>query len=59
MTLELCELTIDDLKVMRKYLLYLYATGGANDPKHHEIGMQLDRICYELVRRTGDSKWKS
>lgn len=58
MTLRLCELTIDDLRAMRKHLLRRYVETAPDDPKHKEIGIKCDLVSLELVRRTGDKKYK-
>ena len=58
MTYALCDLTIEDLRHLRRWLLYRYVYTDPKSTIHHSIGEKVDLVSLELVRRTGDKKWK-
>lgn len=58
MTYALSDLTIDDLRNLRKELMWRYANTDVKSSLHHSIGEKIDLVSLELVRRTGDQKWK-
>ncbi len=58
MTYALCDLTIQELKDLRKWLLIRYANTDVESRIHVAIGEKADQVSLELVRRTGDPKYK-
>jgi len=50
--------TIDELKYLRKSLLYRFNYVPATDKRRNEYRLQVNAIARELVRRTGDKRWK-
>tara|TARA_R100001369_G_scaffold92824_1_gene140210 strand:+ start:5754 stop:5930 length:177 start_codon:yes stop_codon:yes gene_type:complete len=49
---------IEDLKRLRKYLMFRYINTDIKDVKHAQYGNEIDRIGLELNRRTGETKYK-
>ena len=56
--LKLSENRIEDLKRLRKYLLFMYVSKDIKDVKHAQYSNEIDKIGLELNRRTGDKKYK-
>lgn len=56
--LEFSEVETEDLKLIRRFLLWRYAFTTPTDPKHYQYGRQADDVGRELVKRTGDQRWK-
>jgi len=56
--LKLSEDSIEDLKRLRKYLLFMYIATDIKDIKHAQYGNEIDRIGLELNKKTGERKYK-
>ena len=56
--LEFSELEIEDLKLLRKFLLLRYVNTKPTEPNHVKYGKYADAVAIDLVRKTGNPKYK-
>ena len=49
---------IEDLKRLRKYLMFMYVDTDIKDIKHAQYAKEIDKIGLELNKRTGERKYK-
>ena len=52
------EISVDELRKLRKYLFFRYVATDLEDIRHSQYGNEIDRIGLELNRRTGETKYK-
>tara|TARA_R100000935_G_C2675129_1_gene100447 strand:+ start:121 stop:297 length:177 start_codon:yes stop_codon:yes gene_type:complete len=57
--LRLSEVSVDELKRMRWFLLFRYNDCKSTDPKHQRYGNEFNKVSRELNRRTGETKYKA
>jgi len=55
---DISKVTTEDLRFLRRFLLYRFATLEQDDDRKNECRLLCDKVSHELVQRTGDSKYK-
>ena len=55
---DVSKATVDELKLLRKYLLLRFDDTSKDDPRRNNYRRYVNLIALELVRRTGDNRWK-
>ena len=55
---DVLSLTIEELRLVRRYCLTRYAETDPADPKHCVWGKISDQCGYRLNELTGTTKWK-
>ena len=55
---KLSKIRIEDLKRLRRYLLFRYADTDCKSSIHARIGAEIDKVSLELNLRLGETKYK-